>query len=66
MVQTNGFCMAVGIAGALESFKFDTIYGHYFDRVIPTNGKQIFERSAKRYVAAIMRISSKVVVSPPY
>ena len=42
-----------GIAGALESFKFDTIYGHYFDRVIPTNGKQIFERSAKRYVAAI-------------
>src|SRR3954469_23467111 len=38
-----------GIAGALESFKFDTIYGHYFDRVIPTNGKQIFEHSAKRY-----------------
>ena len=31
-----------GIAAALESFKFDTIYGHYFDRVIPTNGKQIF------------------------
>ena len=34
-------------------FKFDTIYGHYFDRVIPTNGKQILERSAERYVAAI-------------
>jgi len=42
-----------GIAAALESFKFDTIYGHYFDRIIPTNGKQILERSAKRYVAAI-------------
>jgi hypothetical protein len=41
------------IAGALESFKFDTIYGHYFDRVIPTGAKQILESSVKRYVAAI-------------
>jgi hypothetical protein len=42
-----------GIAAALDPFKFDTIYGHYFDRVIPTNAKQILERSAKRYVTAI-------------
>jgi hypothetical protein len=42
-----------GIAAALEPFRFDTIYGHYFDRVIPRGGKQILEISVKRYVAAI-------------
>jgi hypothetical protein len=42
-----------GIAAALEPFPFDTVYGHYFDRVIPTGGKQILEISLKRYVAAI-------------
>ena len=42
-----------GIAVALEPFQFDTIYGHYFDRVIPTGGKQILEISVKRYAAAI-------------
>ena len=42
-----------GIAVALEPFQFDTVYGHYFDRVIPTGGKQILEISVKRYVAAI-------------
>ena len=41
------------IAAALEPVQFDTIYGHYFDRVIPTGGKRILERSVKRYVAAI-------------
>ena len=41
------------IAAALEPFQFDTVYGHYFDRVIPTGGKQILEISVKRYVAAI-------------
>jgi len=41
------------IANALEPFQFDTIYGHYFDRVISTGGKQILERSVKRYVAAV-------------
>jgi hypothetical protein len=41
------------IAAALEPFQFDTVYGHYFDRVIPTRGKQILELSVKRYVAAI-------------
>jgi hypothetical protein len=38
---------------ALQPFQFDTIYGHYSDRVIPTGGKQILESSVKRYVAAI-------------
>jgi hypothetical protein len=43
----------VGIVRALESVQFDTIYGHYFDRVIPTGGKHILESSVKRYVAAV-------------
>jgi hypothetical protein len=29
------------------------IYGHYFDRVIPKDGKQVLEKSVKRYVDAI-------------
>jgi glyoxylase-like metal-dependent hydrolase (beta-lactamase superfamily II) len=41
------------IAAALEPFRFDTIYGHYFDRVIATGGKRSLELSVKRYVAAI-------------
>jgi len=41
------------IAAALAPFAFDTIYGHYFDRVIPTGGKAMLERSVKRYLAAI-------------
>jgi hypothetical protein len=41
------------IAAALEPFAFDTVYGHYFDRVIPTGGKEILAISVKRYVAAI-------------
>jgi len=41
------------IAAALASFEFDTIYGHYFDRVIPTGGKHVLEMSINRYVAAI-------------
>jgi hypothetical protein len=42
-----------GIAAALEPFQFDTIYGHYFDRVIPTGAKSILQASVKRYIAAI-------------
>jgi len=42
-----------GIAAALEPFRFDTIYGHYFDRVIASGGNRILELSVKRYVAAI-------------
>jgi hypothetical protein len=42
-----------GIAAALEPFAFDTIYGHYFDRVIPQNAKQVLKTSVGRYIAAI-------------
>src|SRR6516225_7131896 len=33
--------------------QFDTIYGHYFDRVITSGGKRTLEISVKRYVDAI-------------
>jgi hypothetical protein len=42
-----------GIAAALAPFRFDTIYGHYFDRVIPTGAKEVLKKSVARYVAAI-------------
>jgi hypothetical protein len=42
-----------GIAAALAPFDFDTIYGHYFDRVIPTGGKAVLKTSVARYLAAI-------------
>ncbi len=42
-----------GIAAALEPFRFDTIYGHFFDRVIPTGGKPILQASVARYLNAI-------------
>jgi hypothetical protein len=42
-----------GIAAALAPFAFDTIYGHYFDRVIATGGRRILDISVQRYVAAI-------------
>jgi hypothetical protein len=42
-----------GIAAALAPFRFDTIYGHYFDRVIATGGKEILQVSVERYLAAI-------------
>ena len=41
------------IGKALEPFEFDAIYGHYFDRVIPRDGKRILDISIKRYVAAL-------------
>ena len=42
-----------GIAAALAPFAFDTIYGHFFDRVIKTDGKQILQASVARYLAAV-------------
>jgi hypothetical protein len=42
-----------GIAAALAPFAFDTIYGHFFDRVIASGGKRILEISVKRYVDAL-------------
>ena len=42
-------------AAALAPFQFDTIYGHYFDRVIPTGAKAVLAASVARYLAAIGR-----------
>jgi len=42
-----------GIGHALKPFGFETIYGHYFDRVIGKDGKQVLEKSVQRYVDAI-------------
>ena len=42
-----------GIAAALEPFRFDTIYGHFFDRVVPAGAKEILQASVARYLAAI-------------
>jgi hypothetical protein len=41
------------IGAALEPFAFETIYGHFFDRVIPEGGKRILEVSARRYIDAL-------------
>jgi hypothetical protein len=41
------------IAAALAPFAFDRIYGHFFDRVIPTGAKRILDVSVKRYIAAL-------------
>jgi hypothetical protein len=41
------------IGAALRPFSFDTIYGHYFDRVIVKDAKAVLERSLTRYVEAI-------------
>jgi hypothetical protein len=42
-----------GIAAALEPFAFETIYGHYFDRVIAKDGKAVLKISVERYLRAI-------------
>jgi len=41
------------IGQALEPFSFETIYGHYFDRVIAKDGKAALARSIERYLDAI-------------
>jgi hypothetical protein len=40
------------IAAALAPFAFERIYGIFFDRVIPTGGKQALEASVARYLSA--------------
>ena len=42
-----------GIGAALAPFAYDTIYGHYFDRVIRTGAKQAMQVSVERYAAAL-------------
>jgi hypothetical protein len=41
------------IGAAMKPFKFDTLYGHYFDRVITPDAKSVLEKSIARYVAAV-------------
>jgi hypothetical protein len=41
------------IGAAMAPFAFDTVYGHYFDRVIAKDAKAILEKSVARYVAAV-------------
>ena len=41
------------IGAALEPFAFETIYGHYFDRVIAKDAKAVLQTSIARYIAAI-------------
>lgn len=41
------------IGAALGPFAFETIYGHYFDRVIDKDAKAVLEKSVARYVAAV-------------
>ena len=47
---------AIGrIVDALEPFAFDRIYGAWWERVVPDDGKEAVRRSAKRYVDRITR-----------
>ncbi len=41
------------IGKALEPFAFETVYGHYFDRVITLDAKEVLRKSVARYIAAI-------------
>ena len=41
------------IGAALKPFAFETIYGHYFDRVITKDAKAVLEKSVERYLGAI-------------
>ena len=41
------------IGQAMAPFAFDTIYGHYFDRVIAKDAKSVLEKSIARYIAAM-------------
>jgi glyoxylase-like metal-dependent hydrolase (beta-lactamase superfamily II) len=41
------------IAAALEPYDFDSIYGAWWDRLIPAGGNAIVQRSAERYADAV-------------
>ena len=41
------------IGAALKPFAFETIYGHYFDRVIAKDAKAVLATSVARYAAAV-------------
>jgi len=42
-----------GIAASVARFRYDRIYGHYFDRVVPSGGEELMKASVARYLAAI-------------
>jgi hypothetical protein len=42
-----------GIAASVAPFAFDAIYGHFSDRIITKEAKQVFSKSVARYLAAI-------------
>jgi hypothetical protein len=42
-----------GIAGSLEPFEFDVLYGAWWGRIVRGDAKGIVERSAERYVRAL-------------
>ena len=41
------------IGAVLKPFAFETIYAHYFDRVIANDAKTVLKTSVARYVASI-------------
>lgn len=41
------------IGDAMAPFSFETVYGHYFDRVIAKDAKSVLEKSVARYIAAV-------------
>lgn len=41
------------IGAALAPFRFDRVYSHFFDRVVPSGAKPILQDSIERYAAAI-------------
>ena len=41
------------IGRAMAPFAFETLYGHYFDRVIAKDAKSVLEKSVARYIAAV-------------
>jgi hypothetical protein len=41
------------IGDAVEPFAYDRIYGHYFDRIIGQDARQVMKASVERYIAAI-------------
>jgi len=41
------------IAACLAPYRFEPIYGAWWDRVVPGDGKAVLERSVARYLAAI-------------
>jgi hypothetical protein len=43
------------IADVLESWPFEPIYGAWWDRVVPGNGKEVLAYSARRYTTAVSR-----------